>query len=94
MYKLTLTKSERAAIDWVGYRYWHGSDFYRVLSRCEWQPDKLDWDDCDWDGDYDITFVIPEKHALVIKEHLLSDSLACFAPELCEKLNKLVEEII
>lgn len=34
MYKLTLTESERQAIDWVGHRYTMGYDTWKILYGC------------------------------------------------------------
>ena len=58
MYKLTLTKSERAAIDWVAYRYFHGDELSDILMQCiEGMDDVVD---NEWNLDGDITFNIPE----------------------------------
>lgn len=90
MYKLTLTHSERQAIDWVGYRYWHGDDFYKLLwSECKQEPN-----DVDWDSHFPITFLIPEHIAWTIRDNLLEDNLACFAPSLVEKLHNFLDKIV
>ena len=44
MYTLTLTRPERAAIDWIGDRYSHGHDLYLQLCRADW-GDAEGWDD-------------------------------------------------
>lgn len=86
-YSLTLTKGERRAIDWIGGRYEHGEDFYRLLSDV--MPE-----DAEWDEGEDITFTIPEYKAWEIKD-LLNDSLFdCFAPSLVEKIRRFLDRIV
>jgi hypothetical protein len=65
MYSLTLTADERAAIDWVGYRYSNGDELYNLL----WGASKQSPDDADWDDPRDITFSIPESVAWAIAEN-------------------------
>lgn len=86
MYKLTLSLSDRKAIDWVGYRYSHGTDLYKQLVECEW--------DEDWDYDGDITYNVPEPVAWEMSKLIEQDSLACFGPELCEKLRTFQIRIV
>ena len=89
-YRLTLTKGERAALDWVGYRYRHGDELYRLLwGKCEQSPD-----DADWDDPRDITFAIPESVAWTISEIIDEDNLACFADELRSKLYHFQSQIV
>lgn len=83
MYQLILTLAERQAIDWVGNRYAHGHDLYRLL-WVESNPAP----DVDWDSDCEITFAIPEHVAWQIAEmgaecNYLWD---CFSEELSAKL--------
>lgn len=87
-YSLTLTKSERDAIDWVGYRYRHGDELYKLLCECQWTPDDLDWD-----SELDITFSIPEHIAWTIGE-IIDDGLDCFADEFCIKLHQFRNRIV
>ena len=92
MYYLTLTAGERKAIDWIGYRYDHGTDLYRLLwAKCDNHAS-----DCDWDFDGDITFAIPEHVAWEIKEmgernNYLWD---CFAPVLANKLTNFCMNVV
>jgi hypothetical protein len=58
MYKLTLTNSERQAIDFVGGRYPHGHDLFKLLMSCDFEND--------WDCEGDITFTMPEHVAWAI----------------------------
>lgn len=57
MYKLTLTRSERMAIDWVGDRDWNGDELSRCLLGSFANPDQ------EWGDDGDMTFFIPEHDA-------------------------------
>lgn len=87
MYRLTLTKDERAAIDWVGYRYVHGDDFYKLLvHECEFEND--------WDYDGDVTFSIPEHVAWEMVDKLPEDDFACFAPEFESKMWLFLDTIV
>lgn len=87
MYHLTLTLSERQAIDWVGYRYPHGDELYEILMDCI--PDDVEWRDLG-----DITFDIPEDIALEIEELLWESKFECFSEELASKLVRFMGEIV
>jgi hypothetical protein len=92
MYQLILTAGERKAIDWIGNRYGHGTDLYKLLwSKCNSAPA-----DADWDSKDDITFAIPENVAWQIGE--LGEECEyrwdCFAPELAKKLTDLCMAIV
>lgn len=96
MYQLTLTHSERAAIDWVGNRYAHGHELFVQLWCHSTQQvvfteekDELNWDDPD-----PITFYIPENVAWRIKELIEQDNLACFNHELRVKLEEFRDSIV
>lgn len=88
MYKLTLTKSERSAIDWIGDRYSHGHDLYKLLLTCP--------SDEQWDSHGDVTYQIPEHVAWQIGEMGESDNYtwACFSADLAGKLTDLCMEIV
>lgn len=94
MYTLTLTKSERAAFDWVGNRYATGNEVSNLLIDCI--PDDELENDGDWNCDKDITFQIPEHIAWQIRE--LSDEednlWPCFSPGLKRKMNEFIERIV
>lgn len=65
MYDLTLSPSERGALDWVGYRYWNGEEFYGLLFFESFvTPIKLGG----WEGS--LTFHVPESVAWKIKERV------------------------
>ena len=81
MYSLTLTKDERDAISWVGYRYWHGDSFRRCLVMAEWGMNDEEWDD-----ESEITFTFSEEQANELFNHLMEDGLACFSVNFCRKL--------
>jgi hypothetical protein len=101
MYKLTLTAGERAAFDWIGHRYAHGSDMLRLI----WVHGKIISPDPetveDIDDPRDITFEIPEAAAWEIRFLTQQDEMDpcpyqwdCFAPELAAKMQKFIDEII
>lgn len=101
MYTLTLTREERKAIDWVGFRYAHGTELYQALADCNWHAqhrvsDSADELDIAWDGDYDITFLIPECVAWEI--HNIGEDCNwlwdCFSPELSYKLNQFCFTVV
>jgi hypothetical protein len=89
MYRLTLTKSERAAIDWVGHRDWNGDPLSSILLDC--MPEDVEWGD-----DGDITFEIPEHKAWEINDlYTEADYLIPhFAPELAHKLQEFLSAIV
>jgi hypothetical protein len=92
MYHLKLTATERKAIDWIGDRYAHGHDLYKVL----WVQAKPTPEDADWDSPCDITFVISESVAWQI--HEIAEECEyrwdCFAPSLATKLTRFCEQIV
>jgi hypothetical protein len=98
-YKLTLTKEERKAIDWIGNRYPHGHDLYRLLwieSKVENESCINPWDLADWGYDEDITFLIPESVAWEIDAMGLGSCYKwdCFSDELVIKLNAFCGQLV
>jgi hypothetical protein len=87
MYELTLTHGERAAIDWIGNRYSHGDDLFRLLMEAEQVGDD------DWDSPNDILFRMDEPLAWEVKE-IISGPMECFGPELWDKLRDLSDRIV
>lgn len=87
-YKLTLTKGERDAIDWVGHRYRHGDEFYKLLMGCTQVPD-----DADWDDERGIEYTIPEHTAWTMGE-IIDEGLDCFADEFRSKLYTFRNRIV
>lgn len=90
-YTLTLTKSERDAMDWVGERYRHGDELGNLLDKnC---PEASEWSE-----DNDITFTIPEHVAWEMREIIEGDdgrfNLDCFRSGLCAKLIKFWEGVV
>jgi hypothetical protein len=53
-YQLELTREERAAMDWIGDRYFHGHDLAMLLSGLS---------EVDWESDETIDYRIPEHVA-------------------------------
>lgn len=89
MYKLTLTKSERAAFDWVGGRYATGADVFDVLCKCL-------KDDEEWGQDGDITFHVPEHMAWEIRDlaEREQDLWPCFDGALRSKMQAFCNNIV
>ncbi len=85
MYKLTLTKEERKAVDWIGGRYRHGHDLRTLLLGC---VSVVEWDD-----DGDATYEIPEYVAWDISE-IVGEGLDCFGDELRSKLYAFRDDIV
>ena len=81
MYKLALTREERKALDWIGYRYFHGNELYDLLTECDMQ-------EVEWDSDQTITFSIPENIAWSIKQGFdcENNEFACLDDWLANKL--------
>jgi len=86
MYNLTLTLSERSAIDFVGYRYPHGDDLFKLLIQCDTTPA----DHC-WNDPFDITYIIQASTAQDIFELLEDCQYELFAPHLKFKLLTFLE---
>ena len=91
MYKLALTASERQAIDWVGYRYSHGDDLYKLLCKCDWFPN-----DRDWDSPKEIEFAVSENIAWQIADIGEESNWFwdCFAEELARKLTDFCMSVV
>ncbi len=97
MYKLTLTASERRAIDWVGNRYSNGYDLYRLL----WIKSEQFPNDADWDLEGEITFSIPENVAWEIARNAKNEdghkgeyNFPCFSAELTRKMRNFCERFV
>jgi len=88
-YTLTLTAGERKAIDWMGNRYRHGDELYRLL----WVESTQTPDDADWDDPRDMEFSIPEHIAWTVGE-IVDEGLANFSDELVEKFRALRDRIV
>lgn len=92
MYKLTLTRSERKAINFAGYRYCCGDELFNHLCDSEF--------DHDWDSQEDIEFRIPENLAWLINECISEDTnkletcFPLFSDELSKKLIDFYNEVI
>lgn len=90
MYELTLTHSERQAMDWVGFRYPHGDELMHLLwVECESIPNDRNWSD-----DGDIIFKIPEHTAWEIHTLLTDSDFDCFSSEFEEKLRTFLGKIV
>ncbi len=94
MYQLTLSRAERAAIDWIGFRYWNGYSLRDILCHCFPQSAEVGWD-CP----LDITFRLPEYCAwdiLELARQECGDYLIChcFSPELNVKIVDFLLRIV
>ena len=93
-YKLTLTKEDRKAIDWIGDRYSGAPALYRAWQACETDPER------DWSDEGDFNLVIPEHVAWEIQSAVDEDmdgghsAWPCFAPSLRDKLNAFLDSIV
>ena len=100
MPQLTLDLGERKAIDWIGGRYEHGYDFWKLLLQCDWLPktetvedDVPYFDGPEWDESCDITFV-PDDETYDKMKALLSDcNYECFCPTLIDKITTFLGNI-
>lgn len=93
MYKLTLTRGERAAFDWIGHRYAHGSEMLDMIIKAI-PPDVEELD-----NENEITFEIPEWLAWEIRGLIEDDGRDpypwdCFAPALKCKMQEFIDSII
>lgn len=92
MYTLTLTKTDRKAIDHVGNRNWNGHSLYLLLwGDCEQCPNDIDWDE-----DGLITFTIGQEVAWDIRENWESEGrlIPHFNDVLKGKVQALINEIL
>lgn len=89
MYQLTLTRSDRDAFDFNGYRYNNGDLMREVLTDCM-APDQ------EWSDDGDITFDIPEHLAWRIDELAREEEymFTCFDYELTQKMMDFIGQIV
>lgn len=88
MYTLVLTKAERDAISWVGYRYGHGDNLKKVLLEAIF--------DEEWDEDKVIIVPLYEDEAWEIRDIGFEDDFrwTCFCPEFADKMNEFCEKLI
>lgn len=90
MYKLTLTRDERKAIDWLGECYRHGHELYTLLCVGDWTTESGNELTADWDCADALVITMPEYIAWEVKE-LIDDSLIggkldCFCDDFTDKL--------
>ena len=92
MYHLTLTADERKALDWVGDRYAHGHDLYKLL----WVHCEPEGNEEDWDSPNPINFEVSEDVAWQIAAigEECEYRWDCFAPQLAEKLTAFCVSIV
>ena len=91
-YELVLTSADRQAIDWIGDRYSHGYDLFKLL----WNVDTISTpDDVDWESNETIIFSLPKHIVQKILRNAEEEDVpwSCFSDELANKLNDLIERI-
>lgn len=96
MYDLTLTKSERDALSWIGYRYFHGNELIDLLLESDIALTTPFTVDPEWDSNCAITFNVPENLAHAIKAGLEDENLemACLCYELQVKFLDFIDKIV
>lgn len=94
-YRLTLTKNDRKAIDWIGDRYSHGHDLFKLICQADWEVnEELPILEFDWESDLDMTFVLPEILAWELQDLLEDSHFECFSGELVAKLLNFMGAIV
>lgn len=92
MYTLTLTQSDRQAIDWVGNRYGHGNDLFKLLMyNCDSFPIEQEWHE-----NGNMSFAVPEHVAWHIREigEECEYRWDCFATSLANKMTEFCNKIV
>jgi hypothetical protein len=93
-YTLTLTKSEREAMEWIGDRYYWGRKLLDILTIRGDAVMELDTADA-W-GYCDVTYTVPEHVAWEIRDNLESEDgfMPCAGSELSAKLRQFCDSIV
>lgn len=90
MYTLTLTAGERKAIDFVGGRYDHGDEMFRMLNRVKCRQ----YESHNWDDDVDFTFEFEEFEAWDFRDTFDESDFELFADSFRSKLYVFMDSII
>lgn len=93
-YEITLTREERKAIDFIGYRYSNGNQLRDLLIEGHEDPEEITPER--WDSDEDITFNVSKINALDIRQNAADEegSFPLFSDELVMKMFEFIEKII
>lgn len=84
-------------MDWVGNRYGHGDELYRLLLNCDVISSKPgDWTSELWTSNYDLTFFIPENVAWSIQRIAEEGGYHwdCLSPDFASKLTSFCQSIV
>lgn len=97
-YKITLSKSHRQLIDWIGHRYAHGDDLcYALCESDDWEFSAIgvsDDEDGGWDSPGDITFNLSEPEAWRIRDILDVCLYDCASPSFIRAIRDFLEKIV
>jgi hypothetical protein len=90
MYRLTLTRDDRSAMDWIGQRYSHGNALWSKLELSE----GVEISGSEWDQEGDRCYVIPEGVAWDVAELMRQDDMTCIGGALTVTFTKFINAII
>ncbi len=98
MYRLTLTRCERRAFDWVGHRYATGDQWADLLIAA-WDAAHPGYEESAgdrWHDTADMEFPVPESVAWQLAElaEQTDGRFPCFGRELREKLETFLGAIV
>lgn len=90
MYTLKLSYAERKAIDWIGDRYTHGDDLFKLLTA----DGVVQTEPAEWLDLTDIEFQIPEYIAWDIANLIQYSLLDCFSDTFARKLRDFALRVV
>jgi hypothetical protein len=88
-YNLTLTRDERAALDWTGDASAAGAIHYLLL----WLESAVEPEDADWDSADPITFTMSEHVACSVRA-IVEGGLDCLSAPLVRKFQRFSAQIV
>jgi len=86
LYTLTLTREERKAIQWIGHRYFHGTELRDLIENLNTES---------WYSEETLTYIIPENTAWLIVDGLESEDVfgTCLSADFRQKLKDFCEGV-